>query len=66
MNEYADFLMTYDDTDFTQQQQYLSLMRKAAEYKGKAEEMDASEMTETDRQFFDSVMERVNKRLPAE
>ena len=63
MNEYCDFLETYDETNFTQQTQYLRLTKEYAGHTAEAEELDRDNMSEADLKYLDSVMERIDKRL---
>ncbi len=65
INEYCDFLDAYDEENFTQQTQYLSLMRKYAEFTEEVSSLDQSEMSETDLKYYESVMERTEKRMEA-
>jgi len=65
INEYCDFLDIYDEENFTHQTQYLSLMRKYAEYTEEVSSLDQSEMSDTDLKYYENVMERTEKRMEA-
>ena len=63
VNEYSGFLATYDQNNFTQQTQYLKYLHKYSEISDQAAELGASDLSETDRAYFDAVMARAAKRL---
>jgi len=63
VNEYSGFLATYDQNNFTQQTQYLKYLHKYSEISDQASELGASDLSETDRAYFDAVMTRAAKRL---
>ena len=63
VSEYSAFLETYDQNNFTQQTQYLKYLHNYSELADKAAELGASDLSETDKAYFDVVMERAAKRL---
>ena len=63
VNEYSGFLATYDQNNFTQQTQYLKYLHNYSEISDQAAELGASDLSETDRAYFDAVMARAAKRL---
>ena len=63
VNEYSEFLETYDQNNFTLQTQYLKYLHKYSEIADQAAELGASDMSETDKAYFDAVMARSAKRL---
>ncbi|MBP3902384.1 MAG: peptidoglycan-binding protein [Blautia sp.] len=63
VSEYSSFLETYDQNNFTQQTQYLKYLHKYSEISDQAAELGASDLSETDKAYFDAVMARAAKRL---
>ena len=63
MNEYCDFLETYDSNNSSSALKYLSLMSQYADFAKKADSFSEEDMTQEDRQYFIEVMNRTNARL---
>ena len=63
MNEYCDFLESYDASDLSAMTEYLSMMQKYADFAEKADAMDESSMTAEDYKYYIDVTARIEKRL---
>ena len=63
VNEYSEFLETYDQNNFTQQTQYLKYLHKYSEIADQAAEFGSTDLSETDKAYYDAVMARAAKRL---
>lgn len=63
MNEYCDFMESYDGSDLSAMTKYLSMMQKYAEFAEKADAMDEADMTDEDYKYYIDVISRIEKRL---
>ena len=63
MDEYCEFMKTYDQNDVTQLAKYASLMKKYYEFSEKAEAWEEEEMTDEESLYYLKVMNRVNEKL---
>ena len=63
VNEYCDFLDTYDENDATMLVKYTELVAKEKEFSDKADKYDEDEMSEADRNYYIEVMTRIEAKL---
>jgi hypothetical protein len=63
MNEYCEFIESYDSSDLNALMKYTELMGKYADFSAKAESYDSSKMNTADEQYYIDAMARVEKRL---
>ena len=63
MNQYCDFMETYDQSDANALLEYASLMNKYTEFASKVEKYDETNLSTEDYKYYIDVMSRVNKRL---
>lgn len=63
MNEYCDFMASYDESDLTALAKYTSLMAKYAEYASKVAGYNEDDLSAADYKYFIDVMARVDKKL---
>lgn len=63
MNEYCDFMETYDSSDPKQITKYTQLMTKYAKFAKEAEDVRTSELSTEENIYLMEVLGRVNTRL---
>ena len=63
MDEYCEFMKSYNESDPVQLLKYASLMEKYYEFSKKAEAWDEEEMTDEETLYYLKVMNRVNEKL---
>ena len=63
MNEYCDFMATYDQSSVTALVKYTSLMSKYADFAEKIDGYDESNLTTEDYKYYIDVLARVEKKL---
>ena len=63
MNEYCDFLESYDEGDFSAMLEYFSLLEKYEEYMAEVDDVAEDDLSTADYNYYIEVMTRVNKRL---
>ncbi|MDO4408838.1 MAG: hypothetical protein Q4C16_07840 [Eubacteriales bacterium] len=63
MNEYCDFMDHYDSSDLSMLAQFTKIMAKYAQYTGKMEEIDESELSPADSAYYLEANTRILKRL---
>ncbi len=64
IDEYCDFMETYDSSDALMLIKYTEMMSKYADFAAKAEEYDSDDkMSSEDRNYYIEVLTRVNNKL---
>ena len=63
MNEYCDFMDHYDSSDLSMLAQFTKMMAKYAQYTGKMEEIDESELSPADSAYYLEANTRILNRL---
>ena len=63
MNEYCDFMETYDASDLGALVTYMDLLGKYSDFADKADDYDTSEMSDADLKYYLDVTTRIEKRL---
>ena len=63
MNDYCDFMETYDQSDTSAMMEYLSLLQKYADFAEAADAYDQDEMSDADLKYYLEMTTRIEKRL---
>ena len=63
MNDYCDFMETYDQSDTSAMMEYLSMLQKYADFVEAADAYDQDEMSDADLKYYLEVTTRIEKRL---
>ncbi len=63
MDEYCEFMKSYNESDPAQMLKYAALMEKYYEFSKKAEAWDEEDMTDEETLYYIKVMNRVNEKL---
>ena len=63
MNEYCDFMESYDDSDAAAVIRFASLMTKYSEFASKVDRYNEENLSAEDYKYYIDVMTRVEKRM---
>ena len=63
MNEYCDFIESYDVSDSSALLEYASLMSKYTEFATRVESYNEDNLSNEDYKYYIDIITRVNKRL---